>query len=544
MTLNTWASRCLFVITLIVVGLSFAEIRPTAQPGQAATPPASAEAQRCAALASADFESLADAPTRVVSARLADVPANDPQTPAVLNASPIRQYCQVLGYVAPQNKFELRLPLPAQWNQRFFLTPCAGFCGGVNGGACNPALARGYASLTGNGGHDGSPGFDGVWAANNPNLQEDFGWRHNHVITIAGKAITSKFYGQPIVHSYMSGCSKGGQAVLMEAQRFPEDFDGLLSIAPVYDFTGRIMAGAWYAQAVADPQRASVLNDTVAAIVQKSVLARCGAQAGVDEGLVTDPPACDWRPESIACPADKVGADCLTERQVSAITQLMRPAVNSKGQVVYAYGDIAGTATEWVGWHYGRGGNPAAPGGYANYILHDQFLKYMADPTVRANVDSLKFDLDRGPASLERAHRIYDATSPDLRKFKARGGKLVMWHGLSDAAILATSSVAYYEAVRKFMGGRAATDDFFRLFLVPGVHHCGGGPGLTEFDALTLLENWVEKGEAPAVLMASRKENGVTERTRPIYPYPVLARYSGQGDPRQASSFVPFDPTK
>ena len=450
----------------------------------------------------------------------------------------------MLGYVAPQNKFELRLPLHAQWNQRFHLSPCAGFCGGLSGNACNFTLARGYASITGNGGHEGGGGFDGVWAANNPALQEDFAWRHNHVITIAGKAITTKFYGQPIARSYMTGCSKGGHAVLMEAQRFPEDFDGLLAIAPVYDLTGRVMAGAWYAQAVADADRRSVLNNEVAAIVQKSVLAQCGAQAGVDEGLVTDPTACDWRPESIACPASKSDSGCLTARQVDAIKRLMRPAVNSKGEVVYAYGDIAGTATEWAGWHYGRGGNPAAPGAFANYNLHDQFLKYMADPTVRKDVDPLTFDLDRGPASLARARKLYDATSPDLRRFKSRGGKLLMWHGLADASILATSSVAYYEEVQKLMGSRAATEDFFRLFLVPGVHHCGGGPGLTEFDALTLLESWVEKGQAPEAMMASRKVNGVTERTRPIYPYPVLARYRGQGDPKQASSFAPGEPKR
>ena len=515
------------------------------QSGQAAAPQPSADAQRCAALASADFEGLPDAPTRIMQARLVDVPPADPQAPpGGLAASPIKQYCQVMGYVAPQNKFELRLPLPSQWNQRFHLTPCAGFCGAVNGNACNQTLARGYASITGNGGHDGHPAFDGVWAANNPGLQEDFAWRHNHVITVAGKAITTKFYGQPIARSYMTGCSKGGHAVLMEAQRFPEDFDGLLPIAPVYDLTGRIMAGAWNAQAVSDEHQGSVLNNAVAEAVQKSVLARCGAQAGVDEGLVTDPASCDWRPEMVACSSNKTDSGCLTPRQVAAIKKIMGPAVNAKGEVIYGYPDIAGTATEWAGWHYGRGGNPAAPRAFANYGLHEQFLKYMADPTVRTNVDPLKFDLNRDPASLARARKLYDASSYDLRAFKARGGKMLMWHGLSDAAILATSSVGYYQGVEKLMGGRAQTQDFFRLFLVPGVHHCAGGPGLTDFDALTLLENWVEKGQAPDVMIASRKVNGVTERTRPIYPYPVLARYLGQGDAKQASSFGPVDPAR
>ena len=521
-------------------------------PGQSSSPTgntpsqsAGTDAQRCAALTSADFEGLADAPTRITGARLVDVPAADPQSPAaILSASPIKQYCQVLGYVAPQNKFELRLPLPAQWNQRFHLTPCAGFCGAVNGAFCNESLARGYASVTGNGGHDSRFGFDGIWAANSPNLQEDFAWRHNHVITVAAKAITTKFYGQPIARSYMSGCSKGGHGVLMEAQRFPDDFDGLMAIAPVYDLTGRVIAGAWWSQAVADGQRGSILNGAVVDVVHKSVLARCGAQSGVDEGLVTDPATCDWRPEMAACAVTKTESGCLTARQVDAVARMMKPAVNSKGEPIYAYPDIAGTATEWPGWHYGRGANPAAPAAYANYILHQQFMKYMADPTVRKDADPLTFDFDRDPPLLARARKLYDATSHDLRAFKARGGKLLMWHGLSDASIVATSSVGYYEGVEKLMGGRAQTQDFFRLFLVPGVHHCGGGPGLSEFDALTLLENWVEKGQAPEVMNASRKVNDAIERTRPIYPYPLLARYSGQGDPKQASSFVPFDPRR
>jgi feruloyl esterase len=321
-----------------------------------------------------DFGSVRDAPTRIASARVVDVPPADPKelpgSPvAVLAASPIKRYCQVLGYVAPQNRFELRLPLPSQWNQRFHLTACAGFCGAVNGNACNRTLARGYASVTGNGGHDGGPGFDGVWAANSPNLQEDFAWRHNHVITLAGKAITTTFYGRPIARSYMSGCSKGGHAVLMEAQRFPEDFDGLLPSAPVYDLVGRSMAGAaWWARAVSDGERGSILNRAVAETVHKSVLARCGAQAGVDEGLVTDPLSCDWKPEMVACSSGNADSGCLTPRQVEAITRMMSPAVNSKGDVLYAYPDIPGTATDWLGWHYFASAAPAAPPVSLNFI--------------------------------------------------------------------------------------------------------------------------------------------------------------------------------
>jgi feruloyl esterase len=501
------------------------------------------DAQQCDALLRTDFGSVPGAPARVVSARIVDVPPADPKLPpfaaaALLAASPIKQYCQVLGYVAPQNKFELRLPLAAQWNQRFHLTPCAGFCGVVSGNACNLTLARGYASITGNGGHDSTVGFDGVWAANSPNLQEDFAWRHNHVITLAGKAITTSFYGRPIARAYMSGCSKGGHGVLMEAQKFPEDFDGLLPSAPVYDLVGRTIAAAWWAQAAKRGGQGYALNDEAAKIVHTSILQRCGAQSGVDEGVVSDPASCDWKPEMIACPTSGA-AGCLTQRQVDTVRKMMAPVTNSKGQVIYKSMDIPGTATEWGFWHYQREDLPNA-----NYTIIDQFLRYMADPTVRTSVDPMAFDFDKTPQTLDRARALYNATSFDLRAFKARGGKMLMWHGLSDAAITATSSIAYYDGVEKLMGGRAQTQDFFRLFLVPGVHHCAGGPGFAQFDALTLLENWVEKGQAPDVMIASRIAGRDVERSRPIYPYPLLARYSGQGDPKAAASFVAHDPTK
>jgi hypothetical protein len=536
------------LIPLALLGIPLFAWYQSGTPQAQGTPSQSGDAQQCTALVSPEFEAIPEAPTRIVSARVVDVPPAPPQAPpnspvAVLAASPIKQFCQVQGYVAPQNKFELRLPLPSQWNGKFHLTPCAGYCGVLSPNLCNPSLARGYAAITGNGGHDGSPGFDGLWAANNPNLQEDFAWRHNHVITLAGKAIATKYYGKPISKSYMSGCSKGGHATLMEAQRFPEDFDGLISAAPVYDLVGRIIAGAWWAQAVNGTQGGSILDRSVAETVHRSVLATCGAQAGVDDGVVTDPASCEWKPEMAAC-GGGAATSCLTPAQVQAVKKMMSPVVDSRGRVVYSAADIVGTATEWEGMHFGRGGNPSAPRAYANYILHEQFLKYMADPTVRANVDPLRFDFDRDPASLERARKLYNATSTDLRAFKARGGKLLMWHGLSDASITATSSIEYYQGVEKTMGGRAQTQDFFRLFLLPGMHHCAGGPGFTEFDALTLIENWVEKGQAPDVMIATQLTGGAAVRTRPIYPYPVLARYSGQGDPKQASSFVPLDPRR
>jgi hypothetical protein len=511
--------------------------------------------QSCAALTGFNLQALPGGPAIITSAQILDVPAGGLEHAGQSGyrgttarpRSPIHRYCDVAGYVAPQSKFELKLPLPADWNHKFYFNACGGFCGAVVKELPNFGLERGYASATGNGGHDSMPGFDGVWAANAPELQEDFGWRSNHVVTLIAKAITTHYYGTSITHSYMAGNSKGGQAVLMEAQRFPEDFDGLMPSAPVYDYTGRnTIAPAWFAQGFSDGHGGSVLNDAAAQAVHKSVLEHCGAQAGVEEGLVTDPTSCKWRPELIACRSGNTEPGCLSSQQVAAIKRLMSPATNSKGDVLYAYPYIPGTETQWVGWnYYGKpGGSSRNPPRLANMDIPAQFLGYLADVSVRHNVGALTFDFDRDPATLARSRLIYDATSFDLRAFKSRGGKMLMWHGWADGAIVATSSIGYYEGVRKFMGGRDKTEDFFRLFLVPGVHHGGGGPGLTEFDALSALEDWVEKGQAPDKLIAGRVTDGGVERTRPVYPYPVLARYSGKGDPMQADSFAPFDPSR
>ena len=537
----------LTLLCLTVPGLAEAQNAASAQPMEP-------EAQKCAALVRLNLEDVGGGPALITSAHLVEVAPSGLErwilapsgfaSRAAQGSLQIHQYCDVTGYVAPQNKFELKLPLPRDWNQKFFFYACGAFCGTVFGDACNLGLARGYASVTGNGGHDSVWGFDGVWAANAPELQQDFGWRSNHVIALIAKSIVTQYYGKPIKYSYMAGGSKGGQAVLMEAQRFPEDFDGLMASAPVYDYTGRNTYGAaWFAQAFSDGHGGSVLNAVAAQAMHKSVLEHCGAQAGVEEGQVTDPPSCKWQPEMIACALGKDRPDCLNAKQVAAIKRLMTPATDSRGQVVYAYPYLPGTETMWAGWNYFGSPRPGITPRLANLELPGQYEKYLADEKIRPKADALTFDFDRDPNSLARARSIYDATSFDLHAFEDRGGKLLVWHGWADGAIMATSSIGYYEGVTRLMGGRKRTEDFFRLFLVPGVHHSGGGPGFTEFDSMSALENWVEKGQAPEKLIAGRLSNGVVERTRPIFPYPILARYSGRGDPKQADSFVPFDPS-
>jgi hypothetical protein len=510
-------------------------------------------ADSCAALMRLDLTDAQGGPARVTSSRIVDAPDSLRRTDSYPSGysngtshrtGKVRQYCDVTGYVAPQNKFELKLPLARDWNGNFFFNACGGFCGSVLTGSCDLGLMRGYASATGNGGHDGLPGFDGIWAANAPELQEDFGWRSNHVVTLIAKAITAHYYGKSIRYSYMAGNSKGGQAVLMEAQRFPEDFDGYMPSAPVYDYTGRnIPAAAWFWQAIHDSNGGSVLNAAASRAVHRSVLRVCSAQAGVDEGVVADPPSCKWQPEMAACVSGENGPDCLSSRQVDAVKKLMTAPTNSSGEVVYAYPYIPGTETQWEGWNYYGAARPSTPPRLANADLPGQFERYFVDETVRKILDPLESHFDREPADFARSRRIYDALSFDLTALKNRGAKILLWHGWADGAIMATSSIGYYEGVTKFMGSRKATEDFFRLFLIPGVHHGGNGPGFTEFDAFTALEEWVEKGTPPDKLIASRMSNGLVERSRPIFPFPMQARYSGTGDPTKAESFRAFDPS-
>ena len=213
--------RLIAVALIVMFGMSGAALPAQRGRGELAAT-SSNDVLSCTALANLALQDLPDAPAKILSARIMDVPDSGLGGGRGGSISTqLKQYCQVIGYVGPQNKFEMRLPLPSDWNQKFFFSACAGFCGAVNGAACNPALARGYAAVTTNGGHDGGQVFDGLWAAYAPRLQEDYGWRSAHIVTIAAKAITTKYYGRPIAHSYVSGCSKGGQTVLKEAQQSP-----------------------------------------------------------------------------------------------------------------------------------------------------------------------------------------------------------------------------------------------------------------------------------------------------------------------------------
>jgi feruloyl esterase len=463
---------------------------------------------------------------------------------AIVSALTVVGYCRVQGLVAPAVRFELWLP--DGWNGKLEALGNGGFAGLINTAGMTLALARGYATVSTDTGHVGSP-LDASWALGHPELVVDFGHRGVHVTTAAAKAIVEAFYGVPPSHSYFVGCSTGGKQGLTEAQRYPEDYDGIVAGDPANFFTHLTIGGNWVSQALhEDP--ASVIPVEKLPAIANAVLARCDARDGVADGLLTDPRRCHFNPTKLRCRGAETAA-CLTRAQVRGLKKVYAGAHTSGHKRIfpgYVPGGELNAATE-----PGPDGTPDL-GGWATWIagttfpiqhlIQDSFFKYMVfeDP----GFDWRTFDFDRDVQTTDaKMASILDATDPDLEPFRARGGKLLVYHGWSDPAITPLNSIDYRDQVvdtmRRVHGLSASeTDDFFRLFMVPGMHHCAGGPGPTSFNVVGALEAWVEHGVAPDSMLASHHTGGVVDRARPLCPYPQAARYDGAGDPDDAASFA------
>jgi feruloyl esterase len=509
--------------------------------GLAAPEPTTVDAtagSACAALGTMSFADLPDAPTQVTAAKLV-VP--DGRVPA---------YCRVAGYVAPSVGFELRLPAVG-WNGKFAHIGCGGFCGSIFAGACDSLLARGYACIATDMGHR-STALDGKWAYDNPQAKLDFAYRATHVATVAGKAITQAFFGKAASRSYFLGCSTGGRQGLVEAQRFPTDFDGIVSGAPVISELGDGMALLWNVRAALGPDGHPLLTPEDVRRVHAAAVARCDRDDGVADGLIGDPRACRFDPAELRCTAGKTG-DCLSAAQVEAVRKIYAGPVNSRGQALYTGGALPGSELNWIGPYV-----PADAGGsiYAGFM--SELFRYMAFiPDPGPSWKPADFDWDRDPPRLAMMESLYSGSNPDLRRFKAAGGKLIVYQGWADQSVLPLNIIDYYETAERTMGGRAPTQEFLRLFMIPGMNHCYGGEGAYTIDYLSGLEAWVERGEAPDALRSVHPKTesplGVTwgaalpgaEDTlfsRPAYPYPLQPRYLGKGDPRDAESYLPQGP--
>lgn len=454
-------------------------------------------------------------------------------------------FCRVAGVIAPAIRFEVWLP-ESGWNGKFQGIGNGGMAGSLRYDRMAAALGRGYAAAATDTGHVSRGGaFDATWALGRPDLIEDFGHRALHLTTVNAKAITAARYGRPPAYSYYVGCSKGGQQGLMEAQRYPEDYDGLIAGNPAHDWTS-FYAGAhlWYSLAtLADPE--SFIPAEKLPLLGNAVNAACDALDGIADGVLDDPRACSFDPGELTCAAGQDPAACLTPKQVEAVRAIWAGSSNAAGERVYP-GLVPGGEAAPGGWDRWISGS--APFTSLHWLAAEGFFRNLVfdDP----DWDFRSFDYDEDLAfALQKVGAALDAVDPDLRPLRDRGGKLIVYHGWSDADISPLGSIDYYENVVSVIGGGgereaalADTREFFRLFMAPGMGHCAGGPGPDRFDALTALERWVEEGRAPERIIASRESGGVVERTRPLCPYPEVARWSGAGSTDDAANFRCVNP--
>ena len=465
-------------------------------------------------------------------------------------------YCRVLGYVRPAINFEIRLPL-RDWNGKFYMTGCGGFCGSVGAdapgfsNAMNFGLRRNYAVSTSDSGHWGSSAIDGRWAMDNPVAQMDFAQRSVPETARVTKIILKAFYGTEQKKSYFAGCSNGGRMAAMEALRYPKDFDGIISGAPALDGAG-LTANlfGWVTRANAGPGGKPVLSPAKVKLLEHAVNEACGEKIGVRDSVIADPRACHFKPSSLQCRAGDA-AECLTLAEIGAAEKIYGGPVNSRGLELYPGGVPLGSEPFWPLWVTGQGDRPGSMALFAR-----DFYRYMAfQPPAGPEFKVVDYDFDRDPSRLAYAASIGNAAtfSPgtheiefgDMSAFRQRGAKLIMYHGWADALVTPQFTVDFYEALAKKSGGFVATQEYARLFMVPGMDHCGvqtDGSGIadTGIDPLTALEQWVEEGKAPNELIATKTmpNNSQTLWRRPVCAYPQVARYNGVGDPADAANFT------
>jgi feruloyl esterase len=439
-------------------------------------------------------------------------------------------FCRVSGTIAPAIRFEVWLPEPSAWNGKLQGVGNGGVAGSIAEASLAQALARGYAAVSSDLGHRGGA-IDFSFAVGHPELVVDWGYRATHEMTVAARAITAAFYGKPPVRTYFTGCSGGGRQGLMEAQRYPADYDGIVAGDPTADFTRLTLGGRlWEAiQTLKDPARYIPASKIPA--IAAATLNACDAIDGIADGVIDDPRRCHFDPASIQCDAED-NDDCLTAPQVAALEAIYAGARNSKGERIFP-GYQPGGELSPMGWASYVSGD--APGHASQALYGGNFVRFMV--MEKADYDPLTFDYDVDlPRAVAKLSATIDATDPNLAPFAAHGGKLIQYHGWSDPGVAPESSVDYYERVTKALGKPPI--DFYRLFMVPGMQHCIGGPGPDHFDALTALERWVEQGEAPERIVAAHMTGGRIDRTRPLCPYPQVARWTGTGGLDDAANFT------
>jgi feruloyl esterase len=489
----------------------------------------------CAALAS-----LAVQDTTITVAETVSGPSFTPPGARAIERLPA--FCRVAATSRPAVKFELWLPT-ANWNGKFQGVGNGANAGSISYDAMAAALRRGYAVASTDTGHATTNARDAQWAMGHPELMIDFGYRAMHLMTDYGKSITKAFYGTSATRSYYVGCSTGGRQGLMEAQRYPDDYDGLITGAPAANWS-RFQSGGhlWIVLALNKDPESYVPAEKLPAL-EHAVNAACDAADGVSDGVLEDPRQCHFDATALTCKAGQNADTCLTPKQAAAVNGIWSGPRNSRGELVYPpYMRGAEAHGGWASYMTGKG-----PVTGSHWDQASNVFRYMVFE--KPSWDFRTFDYDRDVAFTDaKLGALMNAYDPDLSALRRHRGRLLMYHGWNDPSISPQNTVNYYEtAVRTWREQEnAAIDavpDFIRLFMVPGMLHCSGGPGTDSFDALGALERWVEQGSAPDVLPASHRANGIVDRTRPLCAYPKTAVYNGSGSTDQAGNFTCRMPT-
>jgi feruloyl esterase len=447
-------------------------------------------------------------------------------------------YCEVTGVITPVPGSHITVVyrLPESWNGKLVGLGGGGWAGNITldrSGARSYTsaanLALGFATAQTDGGHTTTDPWDTSWAANSESVT-DFSYRAVHLMTTVGKAVVSRYYGKPQKRAYFQGCSTGGRQGLMEVQRFPDDYDGVISGAPVYSLltqTGALIRNQFFAAPGAALSAGQITR------LHEAALAACDAQDGVKDGIVTDPRACTFDPAIVQCKTAAPTPDCLTARQVGVVRAIYAGVVTAEGGTA-SYPLSRGSEASWSrfvviapvpGAQAGKGDAGNGLGGLR--------ARLFGNP----DFDLTAFEVERDLRLVRGGEfaGLYEAKNPNVAPFIARGGKLLLWHGFDDPGPSPLATIEYYDAVRQKTGSPAnALDASLRLFLLSGVYHCRGGPGADGFDSLAALDRWVESGQAPDDVIATREDGKLS---RPLCRYPTLPRYKGSGDPANAASF-------
>ncbi len=479
-----------------------------------------------------------DLPSRIIDPGLAGAVSAE-MKPATAG---VPEYCEVRGTIMPEIKFAVKLP--TAWNGKFYMVGGGGFNGSISDGAMMPAVAGGYATAGTDSGHDGQKEPLAKFAYNppdnsNPNALRkklDFAYRSYYDTAILAKKIIRTYYGSDIRYAYWVGCSEGGREALLMAQRFPELFNGIIVGAPILNLTKAHMWSLWNPRAL--------LGDGSIAVNQLPFLAdaiykKCDSIDGLVDGLIDDPRTCTFDPAKDLPKCDTASPTCFTAGQMEALKKIYDGVRTSRGELLFPGmppgAEVLAPASGWDQWLIG---NPSRQQAYGESSMQYLCLTPQPGPAWKWT----DYNFDTYPARMADNSIIFDMTNPNLTPFKTRGGKIIHYHGWADTALTPLMSINYYEDVLKLLGDRE-TKSFYKLYLLPGIFHCGGGAGCYDRNDVNIwfdkLVDWVEKGVEPQAVVGSRKDaSGKVTRTRPFCAYPLVDRYVGKGDINDAANFT------